>query len=669
MGPSFGSRFSDHLLDIPYAHDSRHIHTVLVVDDNEKTCALLAQVIDKKLGHNVLFAHSGLHAMGILKRAPIDLVLLDLLLPGMDGYKILTKIRADRSLEHIPVLVLTGVDDSQSATRCLKMGADDYIVKPCDFTILSAKVASCLEKKRLQDGRLELAQQLEQTNSKLLAKVSEVDKEIKERKAAEEALRESETRFKALADASFEGIAVHQNGRILDVNTQFAKMFRLDSRLVHGAPVVSLVDQEYTQALKKELDEDKDLWVLEVTCHNGKMDVEIRGRSIPNKGIMVSVLAVRDITERKRTERQLVEALNEAGRATELKDTFISLLAHNLREPLGSIIGMLNAITELEMEAPMRDNMLARCLDNSNALLQMIERLLDLSRLKKGKIDPKISSVNCWSVAEELIDRLSDSANSKNITLKNSIPNGWNINTDHGLLAEVLHNLVSNAIKYSKPKEEVEITIVMRHGPTIAVKDRGMGITGDLKDILFQADPKCRRQGTAGEKGLGIGLSLSLEIMNALGGSLEFESREGGGTEFYVRLPNRSKRILYFGESHHSIVEVKREMVQGGNEVSIALNSREAMALVHSIRPHILMTGSGADNSDDMAFILSTLEALVDEGCCPALVFLVDETAPSTPTPAPTGRVTIHKISKAGPFNEKLSRIIDRNADADITTV
>jgi len=82
-----------------------------------------------------------------------------------------------------------------------------------------------------------------------------------------------------------------------------------------------------------------------------------------------------------------------------------------------------------------------------------------------------------------------------------------------------------------------------------------------------------------------------------------------------------------------------------------------------------LMTGSGADNSDDMAFILSTLEALVDEGCCPALVFLVDETAPSTPAPAPTGRVTIHKISKAGPFNEKLSRIIDRNADADITTV
>ncbi|MDH5637057.1 MAG: response regulator [Nitrospinota bacterium] len=663
MAAFLGSRFHSHVMAETSQTPPVNAQTVLILDDCEKTCAMLTRLISTEMGHQVLVADSGPHALGLLNRNQVDLVLLDLLMPGIDGYKVLESIKSDKKLSQIPVLVLTGVDEVESATRCLGAGAEDYIVKPYDFALLRAKMALFLEKKRMQDTQRALADELEDANDMLRAKVAEVDREVKDRRMAEEALRHSEARMQALADAAFEGIAIHQNGRIVDANQRFSKMFGVNHRLIHGMALADLVGTRDRAAVEKELRDDQDYWFLEITRHSAQvsavsaMTLELRGRNIPNRGNMAGVLAVRDITSRKRTERELAAAVQEALKATELKDTFISLLSHNLREPLGSIVSMLNAVGTVNMEAQTRDRLLERCAGAANSLLMMIERLLDLGRLKHGKINPKIASVNCWTMAEEMIDRMREVAKVKGVTISNDIPMGWNLNSDQGLLAEVLHNLVSNAIKYSNPGEQVRVGMALRGGPAIVVKDTGVGIDADLSKALFQADPKCRRRGTTGEKGLGIGLSLSMEIMTAMEGAIEFESKEGEGSEFYMRLPFNSAAILLVGKDQGSIVEMGN-LIQGfKTEVSITRDATEAAQLARIIRPRLVVTDL---DEKDMAHALTqdiANEPDGDKG--PLIVILVDEAFAAPEEKVEGGIVKISRAEAATMLRETMAKLFE----------
>jgi len=585
--------------------------------------------------------------------------LLDLLMPGINGYQVLESIKSEKKLRQIPVVVLTGVADVASAARCLQAGADDYIVKPYDITILKAKVALFLDKKRMQDEQRHLTMQLEEANAMLRKKVAEVDSEIRERKELEEALRQSQTRLQALSDAAFEGIAIHQNGKIVDANRQFSKLFGVHHRLIQGMPLIELIGQHDRSAVEKALREDRDYWYLEITrngLHGSAMTMELRGRNIPSRGAMARVIAARDITARKETERRLAAAVAEAQKASELKDTFISLLSHNLREPLGSVVSMLNAVGNMSMETSVRDRLLERCLGAANSLLNMIDRLLDLGRLKNGKINPRSAIVNCWTMAEEMIDRMGEISIAKQIKVINDIPLGWNMNSDQGLLAEVLHNILSNAIKYSNPGSQVKVGMGFRGAPAIVVEDSGMGIGPELAGNLFTADPRNRRKGTSGEKGLGIGLSLAMEIMKALGGEIVFESKNGGGSKFYMRLPLGGAKILLAGRNQGSIAEM-RELLEGCClEVSTTMNAGEAGELVKAIRPLLVVT-----DLDEMAMAGAIAPPGVEGGQdgenAPVILFLSNEDAPM-PEAAGDGVMKISKARAGAKIRETLERIL-----------
>ncbi len=126
------------------------LKNILVVDDDETSLALLRHFINK-LGHNVLIANNGDAAMEVIKRQPPDLILLDILMPIKDGHEVLKEIRKDASVRHIPIVMITVVDEFSSVVKCLKEGADDYLPKPVNETLLAARIAGCLEKKRWHD--------------------------------------------------------------------------------------------------------------------------------------------------------------------------------------------------------------------------------------------------------------------------------------------------------------------------------------------------------------------------------------------------------------------------------------------------------------------------------------------------------------------------------------
>jgi class 3 adenylate cyclase len=135
------------------------------VDDNEDIRSLLADQL-KRQGHTVTLAENGRQALELVSSQVFDLMLLDIMMPEMDGYGVLVQLKADPRLRHLPVVVISAVDDLESIVRCIQLGADDYMFKPFNKVLLKARVGACLEKKRLRDQEQNYLQALQAEQEK-----------------------------------------------------------------------------------------------------------------------------------------------------------------------------------------------------------------------------------------------------------------------------------------------------------------------------------------------------------------------------------------------------------------------------------------------------------------------------------------------------------------------
>lgn len=124
--------------------------SLLIVDDNEINRDLLSRQLEQQ-GHTVLVANNGSQALDVIREEFFDLVLLDIVMPEMNGFQVLEQLKADETLRHIPVIMISSLDEIESVVRCIEMGADDYLQKPFNPVLLRARIDACLEKKRLRD--------------------------------------------------------------------------------------------------------------------------------------------------------------------------------------------------------------------------------------------------------------------------------------------------------------------------------------------------------------------------------------------------------------------------------------------------------------------------------------------------------------------------------------
>jgi adenylate cyclase len=146
--------------------------SVLVVDDTEMNRDMLCSLLEAD-GHKSAVAENGRLALEILKAKPFDLVLLDVMMPEMNGYQVLEQLKSDSSLRDIPVIVLSALDEIGSVVRCIELGAEDYLPKPFDPVLLRARIGACLEKKHLRDQEIRLRNELEEWNKRLEDRVEE----------------------------------------------------------------------------------------------------------------------------------------------------------------------------------------------------------------------------------------------------------------------------------------------------------------------------------------------------------------------------------------------------------------------------------------------------------------------------------------------------------------
>jgi PAS domain S-box-containing protein len=267
-----------------------------------------------------------------------------------------------------------------------------------------------------------------------------------------------------------------------------------------------------------------------------------------DESIISVVGLVSDITLSKRAEEELKRSAEELRTLNESKDRFISIISHDLRTPFSSILGytdMLLGDRQLPEEKQVEYTLYIQ--ESAKNMLELVNALLDWTRLQTGRIKFETKRLEANVLANKSISMLNGTAMQKNINLVSSIDRQTLIHADESLMLQAFNNLVSNAIKFTKPGGNITISaeqLPEEHLVRFSVKDSGVGIRKEDMDKLFRVDSKFTSPGTAGEKGTGLGLSLVREIVEKHGGKIWVKSKIGHGTEFLFTIPVSSTTIM-----------------------------------------------------------------------------------------------------------------------------
>ncbi len=370
------------------------------------------------------------------------------------------------------------------------------------------------------------------------------------RKALEEALvqvKESEERFRRLADASFEGVVIFREGRIVDANARAAELFSVAVPQLIGDPVLNLVARPQREEAERFLAQvgrggSVEPHELEGRRSDGTrfpMEVSVVDSFI--EGREARVLIIRDVTNQKRVEGILRRALEEAEASSRAKSTFLANMSHELRTPLNSVIGFANILRKKQEDrVPPRElDYLQRIMANGEHLLALIEDILDLSKIDARRMELQLEPVELDEVVGEVVQTLEFQARKKGLSLGSAIPDQVEpIRADRRRLKQVVLNLAGNAVKFThQGRVDIRIEAEPDGTPTrIEVEDTGIGIPPDRLDDVFQPFEQADSSQTRSFGGTGLGLAISRSLCELMGFDLRAESRVGEGSLFYIDL-------------------------------------------------------------------------------------------------------------------------------------
>ena len=267
------------------------------------------------------------------------------------------------------------------------------------------------------------------------------------------------------------------------------------------------------------------------------LNIETRGRLIRDEaGHVRAVLVSRDVTEAVAGEAVLNKAKEEAERANAAKSDFMSRMSHELRTPLNSVLGFAQ-ILEMELTSPDELEMVGYIHNSGKYLLELINEVLDISRIESGHISVMIEPIVLRDLENECIEIVTPQANVLGITITSRADYDFHVLGDQQRLKQVLLNLLSNAIKYNRPNGTVTIACESRRNMIrLSVSDTGPGISPDLRERLFTPFDRLDAE-TSGIEGTGLGLALSKGLIEAIGGTLGVDSEVGRGSTFWIELP------------------------------------------------------------------------------------------------------------------------------------
>jgi PAS domain S-box-containing protein len=547
---------------------------VLVVDDEAVTRSFIKTTLGRR-NCEVIAAASGTDALVVLEEDPtIDVILLDIMMPGLDGFEVLQIIQSNPLTAKIKVIMLTAMDQVQEKVRAFSAGAVDYVLKPFEQGELVARVETQVRLKEMEEG-----------------------------------LRTAEAQYRALVEQL---PAINYIVEFGEVNKTTYISPQLE-KLIGFSPAEWLADPELW--VRQLHPEDRDRVLVEtrrrdaasepfnleyrVLARDGR-EVWFRNQSTliyDDTGRPSHALGVMfDLTERKQAEedlRKTNQALAEANAKTlqmmadveEARDTaeaanraksqFLANMSHEIRTPMNAVIGMTTLLYDTDLTAEQRD-FVDTIQTSGEALLGIINDILDFSKIEAGKIELDRQPFDLRDSVEGVLGLVAAEVGEKGLDLAflvdDSVPR--TLVTDETRLRQILTNLLNNAVKFTN-EGEVVLSVSACHRPDdplhfsdneaapsaaapprveveFSIRDTGIGIPLEVQDRLFKSFSQVDASFTRRHSGTGLGLAICKRLTEMLGGRIWVESEgiPGLGSTFYFTvvaeaIPQSATRRVY----------------------------------------------------------------------------------------------------------------------------
>ncbi|MEX0805485.1 MAG: response regulator [Candidatus Binatia bacterium] len=632
---------------------------ILVVDDNADMRNYLRRLLE--LHWHVETVEDGAKALAAAREQQPDLIITDVMMPGLGGFELLRELRADAQTRTVPLILLSARAGEEAYVEGMNAGADDYVVKPFGARELLARVKARLEIARVRreaeqritniwesitdgfqviDNEWRLTYMNSEANRILAANgmdpgsvigthfwdeifpeaaasdialhlrramtervpvtfesyyapwrrwysnrvyplpdggLANYFQDITVRKQAEEKLRESEERLRRAMQIETVGVIFFKtDGRITDTNDAFLRMSGYSR-------------DDFEQGLVRWDEMTPPEWMP----HSLKAVDELKstGRTVPYEkeyirkdgsrwwalcaatqlAIDEGVEFIIDITETKQAD----EALKEASRH---KDEFLANMSHEIRSPMTGIMGYADILL-MKLQDPDNIECVKTIKESGNYLLEIIDDILDLSKIEAGKLKLHKESVPLTALLAETHTLMAVRAKGKKLPLilryDGAVPE--TIETDRTRLRQILVNLVSNAIKFT---EQGSVQMIVRFLAEtdllqIDVVDTGIGISPAQQRRLFQPFSQEDSSATREYGGTGLGLAITGRLVEMLGGYISFDSKVGKGTAFHVIIP--------IGP------------IRGATVLPIGIGSRERMETTPALNCRVLVVDDRAE--------------------------------------------------------------------------
>ncbi|MGA9377786.1 MAG: PAS domain S-box protein [Phormidium sp.] len=482
--------------------------------------------------------------------------------------------------------------------------------------------------------------------------------DITDRQQAEEALRQSEERYRCLAELIPQLVwTANGEGALLDVNqrwTEFTGVTLEQVRLRGWEEVVHpedlpILSQKWTKAVLQGTSYQAEGRMQQA---NGEYRWHLH-QAIPQKneqgqitkwfGTATDIEAQKQLEiERDRLLQQEQAAREAAERANRIKDEFLAVLSHELRSPLNPILGWAKLLQTRKFNENRTAQALATIERNARLQTQLIDDLLDVAKILRGKLSLNVTSVNLSFVIEVAIETVRTAAVAKAISLNAILPNIGQVSGDSARLQQIIWNLLSNAIKFTPNGGRVDIQMErVGNQAEITVRDTGKGINSDFLPHIFESFRQEDASTTRKYGGLGLGLAIVRQLVEAHGGTINAESPGVGlGATFTVWLPllnvapeikqaedllNQEAdltgfRVLTVDDDPDARQLLTVMLTQYGAEVLTVASASEVLANLESFQPDVLVSDIGMPEVDGYSLI-QQIRALPAEkgGSVPAI--------------------------------------------------
>jgi PAS domain S-box-containing protein len=501
---------------------------LLLVDDTPANLVALKAILSLP-NYRLFTASSGEEALRIVEREKIGIILLDVVMPNMDGFEVATRLKAMPEKRLIPILFLTAVaTDISYVYRAYDVGAVDYLVKPLDSHMVLKKVTVFAELVRQREQIERHAEELRELQRR------DYDLRIAELRVA------GDRRYRKLVDGIDHAIAwtADESLRVTFVSRQASRIL--------GYPLADFLQPDFwpehlhpedretvialfRRALLEGCDlvcnhrlvasDGRTLWF-----HSG-MSGERGVGSVPTELHGFSV----DVTDLKTAEEL-------ARRATQARDNLLAIVSHDLRSPLHSIMlsaRMLAREIANPEDAPRALRQIATIVHSAERMEHLISELLDLAQLEAGGLAIQRNSVDAATLIHDSIEILRPAATEKRLHLDSESAPGIVALADRDRILQVMSNLIGNAIKFTPDGGWIRVRVMRSDGEAqFTVSDTGPGIAPEHLPQIWGRFWQSNRDG-----GVGLGLTIAKALVEAHGGRIWAETHIGSGTTFHFTLP------------------------------------------------------------------------------------------------------------------------------------